>query len=96
MSTIPTSDVELWQACAEKHRLVMWTLYFDPVDFPERWVARFFVCDTGDGKAHGTAFHHVAATRSGVEELIPYLDKGRWAFVPEFDPANPQIVGVYM
>lgn len=96
MSTIPTSDVELWQLCAKRDRLIMWVLYESPADFPGKWVGRFFICDRDpDQRARGTSFCEVGNSRSEVEEAIPYMDRGRWRFMPEFDPAHPQIVGVY-
>lgn len=96
MSTIPTSDTELWKACRDRTRKVMWVLYESPSDFLGKWVARFFVCDVdADFRARGTAFHEVASSRSKVEEALPDFSKGRWSFVPEYDPQNPQIVGVY-
>lgn len=95
--SIPTSDADLWRACADRTRKVMWVLYDSPVDFPGKWVARFFVCDVDpDFRARGTKFFEQASSRSKIEELLPYADKGRWRFDPEFDPDNPQIIGVYL
>lgn len=96
MITIPTSDVELFQLCADGKRKTMWVLYERPYDFPTKWVARFFVCDLDkDFRPRGTRFFEPGKSRSEIEHNLPYFDKGRWKFTPEYDPQNPQIIGVY-
>lgn len=93
---LPANDTELWKMCADQTRKVMWVLYDSPADFPGKWVARFYVCDLDLAcRARGTKFCEVADTRYAIEDALPYASKNRWRFAPEFDEANPQIVGVY-
>lgn len=97
LPAIPTNDTELWKACAQDAgRKVMWVLYDSPSDFPGQWVARFFVCDIDpDCRARGTSFCETAGSREEIEDALPYVTRGRWKFVPEYDPAHPQIIGIY-
>ncbi len=93
---LPANDTELWKLCADKARKVMWVLYESPADFPGRWVARFYVCDLDlDFRARGTKFCEIAGSQGEIEDALPHATRGRWKFAPEFDPANPQIIGVY-
>jgi hypothetical protein len=89
----PISDAELWKLCSQKDQRVMWVLYESPYDFPNQWVARFFLCDTD--KPRPTKWVEKGGYRDNVVACLPYIDKGRWKFTPEYDPFNPQIIGVY-
>ena len=93
---LPANDKELWLVCADETRKVMWVLYDSPADFPGKWVARFYVCDLDiDYRPRGTAFCEIAGSRGEIEDALPYSAKGRWKFIPEYDPAHPQIIGIY-
>lgn len=96
VAAIPANDTELWKVCGDTTRKVMWVLYDNPHDFPGKWVARFFVCDIDiDCRARGTAFCEIAGSRAEIEDALPYASRSRWKFIPEYDPANPQIIGIY-
>lgn len=83
----------LLAACIPIERLPHWIICDNPSDFPGKWTARLaFAFDPPEI----TSTFVVGDTREEVEACIPLIDQGRWSFIAEHSPENPQIVGCWI
>lgn len=84
---------ELRAVCIPLDRLPHWIVTNNPRDFPGKWVARLAFCFD---PPEITATYFVGDTREEVEACIPFIEQGRWTFLREHNPAEPQIIGVWI
>lgn len=70
----------------------MWTIYWSPKDYPEKYVARRWDIVRGDAKAHPTNDMFVSDSIVELRELLP---RGLYP-MPRFGADDPCIVEVWL
>jgi hypothetical protein len=92
--TEPTQYVLSLQAEAVKRDMVSgWTVYDHPKDYPNTFVARFFVCRHGDPEPLPTDNHIVSPT---LEDIRTIMRSAGLVPIRRLDDDDPKIVEVWL